>query len=120
MRSDAMSGRLPCLREHGPGLPWALGSAVPQEPCIRSCIRPCMATEVVQFRYDPAGLQFLRNNGLAPNEVAREAFRAEMRRLEALDQMEQLRQLGPIGPFPDDHVQKMRTERGRELGRRLR
>lgn len=46
-----------------------------------------------QFRTDPALLRAIRAQGLNPNEVARQAFEAEARRLISSDWLARLRDL---------------------------
>lgn len=59
-----------------------------------------MATEVVQFREDPDALAYLRDRGINPNEFAREAFEANLRRLKAEEKVERLESLQIDLPRP--------------------
>lgn len=64
---------------------------------IRSCIRLPDTTDVtdrVQFREDEDTLAFVASLGLNPNEVAREAFVKEVRRLRAEAKVKKLRSFG--------------------------
>ena len=45
----------------------------------------------VQFREDPAVLAYLEKRGLNPNELARSAFEAEVRRIRAKEKFARLR-----------------------------
>ena len=45
----------------------------------------------VQFREDPAVLAYLEQRGVNPNELARTAFEAEVRRIRAKEKFEKLR-----------------------------
>lgn len=49
-----------------------------------------MPSEVIQFREDKTLVDKVRRRRLNPNQVAREAFEARVRRLEGEDQMKRL------------------------------
>lgn len=49
--------------------------------------------EKVQFREDPATLQWVIDRGLNPNELARQAFEAEVKRMKGDDWLARLREL---------------------------
>lgn len=80
----------------------------------------------VQFREDPALLEFVKSRGLNPNEVARAAFEAEVRRMKADNWLERIRELQknmkPLGQPAAEILREMREERGQRfddiLGRR--
>lgn len=57
-------------------------------------------TDRVQFREDEGTLAFVRDLGLNPNQVAREAFEAEVRRLRAQHRHEKLQAAGIELPRP--------------------
>lgn len=81
-----------------------------------------MATEVVQFRFDPAGLAFLQEQGLNPNQVAREAFAGTLRRMQAEARLERIQELtrgAALSRPAEDIIREMRDERAAELERRL-
>ena len=81
-----------------------------------------MATEVVQFRFDPDGLEFLRRQGLNPNQFAKESFASAVRRMRAQATLERLRELAPHGVDwggpAEDVIRRMRDERAAEIERR--
>ena len=59
----------------------------------------------VQFREDPGVLEFVKARGLNPNEVARKAFEAEVRRMKGDDWLSRLRQLQKgMRPFAVEDV----------------
>lgn len=63
----------------------------------------------VQFRIDAPFVDFLQARGLNPNEVARRAFEAEVRRMRAQDAQERLRRLNVA--FTGDAAALVREER---------
>jgi hypothetical protein len=72
-----------------------------QKGCIRCSIRMgMMASGVVQFRQDEDKLKALRERGINPNEFAREAFEAMLRRLEAEEAMRELGKVKARLPKP--------------------
>lgn len=72
--------------------------------CILGRIRACMPSEVVQFREDSDRLAFLRERDINPNELAREAFRATFRRLQAEEVAERLEQIELDLPRPVEEL----------------
>jgi hypothetical protein len=63
-----------------------------------------MSTDVVQFRFASAELEFLRKEGLNPNEFAKEAFEEGLRMLRARvrsEQIESIRRRIKIVPGTD-------------------
>lgn len=48
-------------------------------------------SDKVQFREDPDLLRYLTSRGLSPNEVAKRAFEAEVRRMRAAEWGDRLR-----------------------------
>ena len=77
-----------------------------------------------QFRTDPALLKAIRARGLNPNDVAREAFEAEARRMLSDDWLSRLREvqkrMKPLNRPAADIVREMRAERDRQLDRVMR
>lgn len=73
--------------------------ALTTEPCIRARIQE-VVSEVVQFREDSSELAYLRERGINPNEFAREAFEANLRRMKAEEKVEQLESMGVDLPRP--------------------
>ena len=63
----------------------------------------------VQFRIDGPFMDFLQGKGLNPNEVARRAFEAEVRRMRAADAQERLRKVRVS--FTGDAAALVRHER---------
>lgn len=59
-----------------------------------------MATEVVQFREDSEALAYLRGRGVNPNEFAREAFEANLRKIRAQETAEKLSEVQADLPRP--------------------
>lgn len=67
--------------------------------------KPVMATDVVQFRFPQAEIEFIRSQGLNPNEFARERLEEALRALHAaarsrkiLDLMKHAKIRTPIDP----------------------
>ena len=67
----------------------------------------------VQFREDPALLRFVRARGLNPNDVARQAFTAEVAKMRSDDWLARLRELqkGMRSWKPGDMAQAVRESR---------
>lgn len=63
-----------------------------------------MASEVVQFRKDAESLAFLRERGVNPNEFAREAFEANLRRMRAEETAEELGAVQADLPQPIEEI----------------
>lgn len=55
-------------------------------------------TDRVQFRTSQEVLSYLRGRGVNPNDLARDLFDAEVRRLRAEDRLARLRSLGVTLP----------------------
>lgn len=65
----------------------------------------------IQFREDEELLAYVQSKGLNPNEVAREAFEAEVRRMKADDKYDRLAKLGLR--FSKDPTESVREDRER-------
>lgn len=67
----------------------------------------------MQFREDPALLDFLLKKGLNPNELARKAFAAEVQRIKGDEWLARLRELqkGMRAVSTDDIVRAVRESR---------
>lgn len=63
-----------------------------------------MPSEVVQFREDAGSLAFLRERGINPNEFAREAFEANLRKLRAEETAEELGAVQADLPRPIEEI----------------
>lgn len=70
----------------------------------------------VQFRADETELAYLRAKGLNPNDLARDAFRAEVRRMQAEDRHARLRSMWVQMPRPSEEMLREDRE-GRERWR---
>lgn len=67
----------------------------------------------VQFREDPAVVDYLTGRGINPNELARRLLQEEVRRMQARDKFERLRARGlRLQRSMADDVRQMREERG--------
>ncbi|HEX9785707.1 MAG TPA: hypothetical protein VGA56_23620 [Opitutaceae bacterium] len=88
------------------------------------CVYNTVATEVVQFREDTAELEFLRKQGVNPNEFARRAFEEAMRFARASARMTEIRRvrkalfLGAKLPPRIDIVALVRDDRDSDHGRK--
>lgn len=72
-------------------------------------------TDRVQFREDAETLAYLVARGLNPNELARAAFQAEVRRLRARESWSRLRKKGIV--LAERAADVVREERDRGHGR---
>lgn len=71
-----------------------------------------MATKVVSFREDEEILNYIRQQGLNPSEVAKEALEKEVQRIRAMGALEWLKQNPmPLGEPAEAIIRKMRDER---------
>jgi len=71
-----------------------------------------MATAVVQFREDVELIESLKAQGVNPNELARDAFRAAVRRRSAERTMEELDKVQARFSRPiEDIIREMRDSR---------
>lgn len=72
-----------------------------------------MPTKVVSFREDEEALRYVREQGLNPSEVAKEAFEKEIQHLRTLGALEWLRQnpLPSLGRRAEDLIRETRDER---------
>lgn len=67
--------------------------------------------EKIQFREDQETLRFLEARGLNPNEVARQAFEAEVRRMKVDDKFDRLAKRKI--KFTRDPTESIREDRDR-------
>lgn len=70
-----------------------------------------MVTGVIQFREDERELQFLRAQGINPNELAREAFEQAVRIVRAKSRAEAIRRLRVRVPKGIDVASLIRRDR---------
>lgn len=68
-----------------------------------------MGTKVVSFREDEEALRFIREQGLNPSEVAKEAFEAYIKRLQRRQALDWIREHQIEGP--GDAAQEIRELR---------
>lgn len=69
-----------------------------------------MPAEVVQFRFPVEDLEFLRNHGFNPNELARERLRGVVQALRSREADERLQKLFPK-PLGIDAAKAVRESR---------